>query len=47
MMMPLLGLEDGMYDDFAASVSGMMVSVYGVAIVKPLTCIPPLRAMPT
>ena len=35
MMMPLLGLEDGMYDDFAASVSGMMVSVYGVAIVKP------------
>ena len=33
MMMPLLGLEDGMYDDFAASVSGMMVSV--VAIVKP------------
>ena len=24
-----------MYDDFAASVSGMMVSVYGVAIVKP------------
>ena len=27
MMMPLLGLEDGMYDDFAASVSGMMVSV--------------------
>mgnify|MGYP002326753030 CR=1 FL=1 len=35
MMMPLLGLEDDMYDDFAASVSGMMVSVYGVAIVKP------------
>ena len=34
MMMPLLGLEDDMYDDFAASVSGMMVSVYGVAIVK-------------
>ena len=27
MMMPLLGLEDGMYDDFAASVSGMMVIV--------------------
>ena len=26
MMMPLLGLEDDMYDDFAASVSGMMVS---------------------
>ena len=25
MMMPLLGLEDDMYDDFAASVSGMMV----------------------
>ena len=24
MMMPLLGLEDDMYDDFAASVSGMM-----------------------
>ena len=35
MLMPLLGLEDGMYDDFAASVSGMMVSTYGVAIVKP------------
>ena len=35
MMMPLLGLEDGMYDDFAASVSGMMVKVYGVAIIKP------------
>lgn len=35
MMMPLLGLEDDMYDDFAASVSGMMVRVYGVAIVKP------------
>lgn len=35
MMMPLLDLEDGMYDDFAASVSGMMVKVYGVAIVKP------------
>ena len=35
MMMPLLGLEDDMYDDFAASVSGMMVSVYGAAIVKP------------
>ena len=35
MMMPLLGLKDDMYDDFAASVSGMMVSVYGVAIVKP------------
>ena len=35
MLLPLLGLEEGMYDDFAASVSGMMVSVYGVAIVKP------------
>lgn len=35
MMMPLLGLEDDMYEDFAASVSGMMVRVYGVAIVKP------------
>ena len=35
MMMPLQGLEDDMYDAFAASVSGMMVSVYGVAIVKP------------
>ena len=35
MMMPLLGLKDDMYDDFAASVSGMMVRVYGVAIVKP------------
>ena len=35
MMMPLLGLEDDMYDDFAASVSGMMVSVYGVASRSP------------
>ena len=35
MMMPLLGLEDDMYDDFAASVSAMMVQSYGVAIVKP------------
>lgn len=35
MLWPLLGLEDDMVDDFAASVSGMMVSVYGVAIVKP------------
>ena len=35
MLMPLLGLEADMYDDIAASVSGMMVSVYGVAIVKP------------
>ena len=35
MLWPLLGLEDDMVEDFAASVSGMMVSVYGVAIVKP------------
>ena len=47
MMMPLLGLEDGMYDDFAASVSGMMVSVYGVAIVKPAEGTSSMRWMPT
>ena len=40
MMMPLLGLEDDMYEDgsyesFAASVSSMMVRSYAVAIVKP------------
>ena len=35
MMMPLLNLEDGMYTDFAASLSSMMVQSYGIAIVKP------------
>lgn len=35
MMLPLLNLEDGMYTDFAASLSAMMVQSYGVAIVKP------------
>lgn len=35
MLWPLLGLEDDMVDDFAASVSGMMVQSYGLAIVKP------------
>lgn len=34
-LLPLLGLEDGMYEDFAASVSGMMIQSYGIAIVKP------------
>ena len=32
---PLLGLEDGRYESFAASVSSMMVRSYAVAIVKP------------
>ena len=32
---PLLGLEDGSYESFAASVSSMMVRSYAVAIVKP------------
>ena len=35
MILPLLNLEDDMYTDFAASVSGMMVQSYGIAIVKP------------
>ncbi len=35
MLLPLLGLEDGMYTDFAASVSAMMTQSYGIAIVKP------------
>ena len=35
MLWPLLGLEDDMVDDFAASVSGTMVQSYGLAIVKP------------
>ena len=35
MMMPLLNLEDGMAEDFAASLSTMMVQSYGLAIVKP------------
>lgn len=35
MLLPLLGLEEGSYTDFAASVSAMMVQSYGVAIVKP------------
>ena len=32
---PLLGLEDGSYESFDASVSSMMVRSYAVAIVKP------------
>lgn len=35
MMLPLLGLEEGSYTDFAASVSAMMTQSYGLAIVKP------------
>ena len=35
MVFPLLGLEDGSYESFAASVSSMMVRSYAVAIVKP------------
>lgn len=33
--MPLLGLEEGDYEDFAASVSGIITQSYGIAIVKP------------
>ena len=35
MLLPLLNLEEGDYTDFAASVSGMMVQSYALAIVKP------------
>lgn len=35
LILPLLGLQEGDYEDFAASVSLMMVRSYGVAIVKP------------
>ena len=35
MLLPLLNLEEDMYTDFAASVSGMMVQSYGIPIVKP------------
>ena len=35
MVFPLLGLEEGSYEDFAASISSMMVRSYAVAIVKP------------
>ena len=35
MLLPLLNLEEGDYTDFSASVSGMMVQSYGIAIVKP------------
>lgn len=35
MLWPLLGLEDDMVEDFAASVSGMMVQSYAIAVVKP------------
>ena len=35
MVFPLLGLEEGSYDSFAASISSMMVRSYAVAIVKP------------
>ncbi len=34
-MLPMLGLQEGDFEDFAASVSLMMVRSYGVAIVKP------------
>lgn len=35
MLLPLLNLEEGDYTDFSASVSGMMVQSYALAIVKP------------
>lgn len=35
MLLPLLNLESDMYTEFSASVSAMMVTSYGVAIVKP------------
>ena len=35
MVFPMLGLEEGSYQSFAASLSSMMVRSYAVAIVKP------------
>ena len=35
MLLPLLNLEEDQYTDLAASISGMMVQSYAVAIVKP------------
>lgn len=35
MLLPMLGLQEGDFEDFAASVSLMMVRSYAVAIVKP------------
>ncbi len=35
MLLPLLGLEEDSYTDFAASISAMMTQSYGIAIVKP------------
>lgn len=35
MLLPLLNLEDNMYTELSASVSAMMVTSYGIAIVKP------------
>lgn len=35
MLLPLLNLESDSYNQLAASVSGMMVQSYGIAIVKP------------
>lgn len=35
MVFPLLGLEEGSYESFSASISSMMVRSYAVAIVKP------------
>lgn len=35
LILPLLGLQESDFEDFAASVSLMMVQSYGVAIVKP------------
>lgn len=35
LLLPGLGLEEGSYTDFAASLSMMMIRVYGIAIVKP------------
>ncbi len=35
LVLPLIGLEEGDYEDFAISVSGIITQSYGVAIVKP------------
>lgn len=35
LILPMMGLEEGMYENFAASVSAIMIRSYGVAIVKP------------
>ena len=45
-ILPMLGLEAGDYEAFAASVSTMNVRSYGVAIVKPAEARPPTSRPP-